>query len=214
MRILNGVSIERQPTSDAFSLFRVPLLVARSVVIDYSPVSAWAFLVCILLLVSLPLSGEITELYVERPDENHLRLSIKAEIDADILKYITSGMTTEIWFEIRVYKIYAKLFRGPLQLRRTISTTGRMDLFNDRYALIQGDSVTRFVDEDIFLMLFFSSGDWIIPVTLEEGRNYKIMARYRIIPMNLAPPLNLLTQTTHFSTWSAWYSRNIEEEPK
>jgi len=145
------------------------------------------------------------------------RLNYRAPEDERILDSIRQGLTSELLFEIRVYRDPRRFFGfwdGKLILDDAVRVEGRWDRFNRSYIVTRGDLVERFDSPRAFLESFLTLSYPSLDLSGGTGV-HQILVRSRLTPMRLSPPFTLVQPVLAFrERWrEPWMecAINIEE---
>lgn len=135
------------------------------------------------------------------PQGNGLwRLYYRAPEDERILDSIRQGLTSEIVFQIRVYRDPRRFFGfwdGKLILDDEVHVEGRWDRFNRSYIVTRGDLVERFDSPLAFMNSFLTLSYPSLDLSGGTGV-HKILVRSRLTPMRLSPPFTLVQPVLTF----------------
>lgn len=145
------------------------------------------------------------------------RLNITAELDCDcegtVLGYLEDGMEAEIVYQVRLYEEtrgFSSLWGGRIVEEKTITYSGRKDLFDRMYILTTDLGNTRtYRNQDDFIDDFLRMEDSTFSLPSID-RRYYLLVRAHLDPIKLVPPLNLITLFRRFVITTDWKKITLE----
>ena len=133
-----------------------------------------------------------------------------------VLASLWEGLRAEITFQLRLYRrnrgILAFLGDRLLSERRVYQIAS-FDFYENRYKIQRDDRITgKYVMEAEFLDAFFSLPETELgEIDAEDGEDYYLLARVRMMPVKIIAPLNIITL---FSTETVFTTPWTEAELK
>jgi hypothetical protein len=131
---------------------------------------------------------------------------------------LREGLKSQVTYQLRLYRRQKGLlsFLGDrLLLERKLTRTASLDLFDNRYCLLDETGQRRFAGEAAFLEDLFSLRDFPLgPLAAGERAECYVLARGRLEPVRVVPPLDivrLIAPLTSFS--SRWVQAAIATRP-
>ena len=133
----------------------------------------------------------------------------------EIFRSLGDGLKSEIIFEFRLYEKnegFFSFFGDRLLLEKRPSYTAYFDVYEDAYVVVETDGTYRqFDNKQTFIDNFFSISDFMLAEDLKNILRHYILARIRLIPIKLIPPLTviaLFAETGNISSsWEEGYIR-------
>lgn len=179
----------------------------------------------LLLLVSTFVSGQEARLHaavrgrrvygtVEYLDSNFAERGVSAS--QAVLASLWDGLRAEITFQLRLYRRSSGVFAflGDRLLReRQVDQVALFDFYENRYKILRDNRITgEYAAETEFLDAFFSLPEIDLgEINTGDGGDYYLLARVRMMPVKIIPPLNIITL---FSTDTVFTTPWVEAELK
>ena len=179
----------------------------------------------LLLLVSTFVSGQEARLdaavrgrrvygTVEYLDSNFAERGVSAS--QAVLASLWDGLRAEITFQLRLYRRSSGVFAflGDRLLReRQVDQVALFDFYENRYKILRDNRITgEYAAETEFLDAFFSLPEIDLgEINTGDGGDYYLLARVRMMPVKIIPPLNIITL---FSTDTVFTTPWVEAELK
>lgn len=179
----------------------------------------------LLLLVSTFVSGQEARLdaavrgrrvygTVEYLDSNFAERGVSAS--QAVLASLWDGLRAEITFQLRLYRRSSGVFAflGDRLLReRQVYQVASFDFYENRYKILRDNRITgEYAAETEFLDAFFSLPEIDLgEINTGDGGDYYLLARVRMMPVKIIPPLNIITL---FSTDTVFTTPWVEAELK
>ena len=179
----------------------------------------------LLLLVSTFVSGQEARLdaavrgrrvygTVEYLDSNFAERGVSAS--QAVLASLWDGLRAEITFQLRLYRRSSGVFAflGDRLLReRQVDQVALFDFYENRYKILRDNRITgEYAAETEFMDAFFSLPEIDLgEINTGDGGDYYLLARVRMMPVKIIPPLNIITL---FSTDTVFTTPWVEAELK
>jgi hypothetical protein len=134
----------------------------------------------------------------------------------DVLASLWEGLRAEITFQLRLYRYSRGLFSffgDRLVLERRIRQTAAFDFYENRYKIHRdGTIVGEYAAETEFLNAFFSLPHTELgPIAPKDAQDYFLLARVRMMPVKIIPPLNIITLFPSEAVFTTpWVQAEIE----
>jgi hypothetical protein len=187
----------------------------------------------LLLLVSTFVSGQEARLdaavrgrrvygTVEYLDSNFAERGVSAFAERGVsasqavLASLWDGLRAEITFQLRLYRRSSGVFAflGDRLLReRQVYQVASFDFYENRYKILRDNRITsEYAAETEFMDAFFSLPEIDLgEINTDDGGDYYLLARVRMMPVKIIPPLNIITL---FSTDTVFTTPWVEAELK
>lgn len=126
----------------------------------------------------------------------------------EVLASMREGLKAEILFQLRLYRRQKGLFSflgDRLIVEKRLSQVSYFDIFEGRYVIQgQGREPAAYGDADEFLRAFCTLPEYeLAQLPGGDPAEYYVLARIRLTPVKMVPPLNIITllfPETAFST--------------
>jgi hypothetical protein len=151
---------------------------------------------------------------VEYLDSNFAERGVSAS--QAVLASLWDGLRAEITFQLRLYRRSSGVFAffGDRLLReRQVYQVASFDFYENRYKILRDNRITgEYAAETEFLDAFFSLPEIDLgEINTGDGGDYYLLARVRMMPVKIIPPLNIITL---FSTDTVFTTPWVEAELK
>ena len=149
---------------------------------------------------------------VEYLDSNFAERGVSAS--QAVLASLWDGLRAEITFQLRLYRRSSGVFAflGDRLLReRQVYQVASFDFYENRYKILRDNRITgEYAAETEFLDAFFSLPEIDLgEIETGDGGDYYLLARVRMMPVKIIPPLNIITL---FSTDTVFTTPWVEAE--
>jgi hypothetical protein len=133
-----------------------------------------------------------------------------------VLASLWDGLRAEITFQLRLYRRSSGVFAflgDRLLHERQVYQVASFDFYENRYKILRDDRITgEYAAETEFLDAFFSLPEIELgEISTGDGGDYYLLARVRMMPVKIIPPLNIITL---FSTDTVFTTPWVEAELK
>lgn len=148
-------------------------------------------------------------------DTVHVALRFDPRHSAEVLSALREGLKSQLFLQLRVYRRQD----GPLALlgdrllsSRELTRVASFDLIDDRFELLDETGRREYAAQVQFLEDFFSLRDYPVgSLAAAEGPQCYLVARARLEPVRVAPPLDIIRLVTRVSSYSSpWTRADIE----
>jgi hypothetical protein len=134
----------------------------------------------------------------------------------EVLASLWDGLRAEITFQLRLYRRNSGIlaFLGDrLLIERRVQQIASFDFYENRYKILKGGRIAgEYTAEAEFLDAFFSLPETELgQLEAEDGEDFYLLARVRMMPVKIIAPLNIITL---FSNETVFTTPWVEAELK
>jgi len=187
---------------------------------EYSKYNLLIFIVVILFHITPAVFSLDAILTIQKTAER-IEVSVHAE-GIEISKILTSleeGLTSEILFQLRIYTVNEGFFSflgNKLIMEKKISYIAFKDFFLNQFVIQKTDNELFYFET---IDSFISNFSYIEKYPLIESNkinssNYYILARVRVNPVKLEPPLHIITLFKPIGRTSRWVEYRFSNHEK
>jgi hypothetical protein len=172
-------------------------------------------LVFLLLLASEAVSGQEIELRLGTSG-NTIRADVSFQWakKEELLGYVRGGLGSRVEFHFRIQEkhptIFA-IFQEVLVSETSLARSASYDIFSDKYSVTsEREGKAFYTTADDFLLSFFSVRDCAVFNGLRSGTTYAVTVQVRLTPIQLIPPLNIISLFGGMATFtSPWVRQEV-----
>jgi hypothetical protein len=144
-------------------------------------------------------------------------LRFDARHSAEVLSALREGLKSQLLFQLRLYRRQD----GPLALlgdrllsSRELTRIASFDLIDDRYRVVDETGQREYTAQAAFLEDFYILRDYPLgSLAAAEGPQCYLVARARLEPVRVVPPLDIIRLVTRVSSFSSpWMRADIETQ--
>jgi len=154
-------------------------------------------------------------------DGEGVRVSLRFDSrhSAQVISSLKGGLKSQLTFQLRLYRRQnAPLdFLGDrLVSARELVRIASLDLIDERFRISDETGQRAHAEQEVFLEELFSVRDFrMTELAAAEAPRCYIMARARLEPVRVAPPLDIIRLVTRLTSFSsAWVRAPIEIRPE
>jgi hypothetical protein len=135
---------------------------------------------------------------VLRGDKVYAAVQYMGSHSQRVLASLGDGLRAEITFQLRLYKRSSGIFSfigDRLLHEKRVQKIASFDFYENRYKIRKGYSVAgEYAAGEEFVEAFFSLPETELgEIEIEEGEDYYLLARVRMMPVKIIAPLNIIT---------------------